>query len=354
MRNPLARRRRIDSDAAVLLGAGIGAALGAAAWHWNDRRYSLEGQVALIAGASRGLGLMLAEEFARQGCSVVICARNEEELERARAWLGGRGADVLAVPCDVSDREQVQRLMSLARARFGGIDILCNVAGIIQVGPVQSMTAADFEEAMKVMFWGTVYPTLEVLPDMMARKRGRIVNITSIGGKVSVPHLIPYNCAKFAAVAFSEGLNAEMRVHNVKVVTIVPGLMRTGSFLNAFFKGRQEREFNWFGMGATMPGISMNARRAARQIVDAARRGQSERILSKPAQVLAMLHGAFPGLTAELMAMANSLLLPAAEGGSMERARGTEVARTAVGRALTALGSRAARKLNQMPGAKAA
>ncbi|HWR52971.1 MAG TPA: SDR family oxidoreductase [Bryobacteraceae bacterium] len=354
MRNPLARRRRNDSDAALLLGAGLGAALGAAAWYWNDTRYSLKGQVALIAGASRGLGLELAEEFARQGCSVVICARNEEELGRARASLESRGARVFAIPCDVGDREQVQRLVSLARARFGSIDILCNVAGIIQVGPIESMTAADFEEAMKVMFWGTVYPTLEVLPAMMARQRGRIVNITSIGGKVSVPHLIPYNCAKFAAVAFSEGLNAEMRAHNVKVVTIVPGLMRTGSFLNAFFKGRQEREFNWFGMGATMPGISMNARRAARQIVAAARRGQSERVLSKPAQALALLHGVFPGLTAELMAMANSLLLPVAEGGSTGRVSGTEVSsRTAVGRALRVLGGRAARRLNQV-GPKAA
>jgi hypothetical protein len=124
--------------------------------------------------------------------------------------------------------------------------------------------------------------------------------------------------------------------------------MRTGSFLNAFFKGRQEREFNWFGMGATMPGVSMNARRAARQIVDAARRGQSERVLSKPAQALALLHGIFPGLTTELMGLANSLLLPSAEGGSSEKARGFEVrGRTVVGRAIAALGSRAAERLNQ-------
>lgn len=354
MRNPLARRRRTDSDAALLIGAGLGVALGAAAWYWNDRRYRLRGQVALIAGASRGLGLMLAEEFARQGCDIVICARNEEELERARASLVQRGARVLAVPCDVGDREQVQRLVHQARSRFGVIDILCNVAGVIQVGPIESMTAEDFEEAMKVMFWGTVYPTLEVLPDMISRGRGRIVNITSIGGKVSVPHLIPYNCAKFAAVAFSEGLHAEMRSHNVKVVTIVPGLMRTGSFLNAFFKGRQEREFNWFGLGATMPGVSMNAKRAARQIVAAARRGQSERILSKPAQAIALLHGMFPGFTSELMGAVNSLILPPAEGGTKERARGMDVAETAVGRALAALGRHAALRANQMAGPRAA
>lgn len=348
MMNPLARRRRKDSDGDLLLGAGLGAALGAAAWYLNDRRYSLKGQVALITGASRGLGLLLAEEFARQGCGVAICARDPEELGRARASLANRGARVLAAPCDVSDREQVQRLVGMTRSRFGQIDILCNVAGVIQVGPVQSMTAADFEEAMRVMFWGTVYPTLEVLPAMIEARHGRIVNITSIGGKVSIPHLIPYNCAKFAAVAFSEGLHAELSKYNVKVVTIVPGLMRTGFFLNAFFKGRQEREFNWFGMGATMPGISMNARRAARQIVSAARRGRREKVLSKPAQALALLHGTFPGLTAELMSLANSLLLPASEGGSSEKARGSDVkGRTAVGRALAALGSRAAARLNQ-------
>jgi NAD(P)-dependent dehydrogenase (short-subunit alcohol dehydrogenase family) len=350
-------RRRLKNELPVVIGAGVGAALGAAAWAWRDGRHTLAGQVALIAGGSRGLGFALAREFAREGCRVVICARDGEELDRAVADLTSAGAQAMAVQCDVTDRDQVRRLLSQARSRFGYVDILCNVAGTIQVGPVETMTVEDFESAMRVMFWGTLYPTLELLPDMIARRSGRIVNITSIGGRVSVPHLLPYNCAKFAAVALSEGLRAELRKYGVKVVTIVPGLMRTGSFLNAYFKGQQEREFAWFSLGASMPGMSMNARRAARQIVAATRRGQSTRVLSKPAQMLALFHGLFPGLTAELLGLANSLILPAADGGVRESARGMEVSertRSIVGRTLRLFGSVPARRLHQYPGPRAA
>src|SRR5690606_38187036 len=129
-------------------------------------------------------------------CRLVICARDEVELARARADLRTRGAEVLAVPCDVGDREQVQHLIAAAYERYGRVDILVNNAGVIQVAPLEDQTLGDFERAMATMYWGMVYPTLAVLPLMRARGQGRIVNITSIGGKVSVPHLLPYSSAK--------------------------------------------------------------------------------------------------------------------------------------------------------------
>ncbi len=354
MRNPFARKKE-NRGLPALVGAGVGMALGALVLSLRQRN-RLRGQVAVIMGASRGLGLLIAREFARSGCRVAICARDAEELERARQDLERRGAEVAAGACDVTDRGQVESFISFARSRFGRIDILCNVAGIIQVGPVESMTIEDFEQAMKVMFWGTLYPTLEVLPEMMERRSGRIVNITSIGGKVSIPHLLPYACAKFAAVALSEGLHAELRRFGIKVVTIVPGLMRTGSFLNAYFKGRQEKEMAWFALGATLPGVSMSARRAARQIVAAAASGRSMRVLSVPAKVLALFHGMFPGLTTELLGVANSML-PGAEGGSRENASGLEVSQRAgavVGRALRLVTAKPSRRLHQYPGPKVA
>src|SRR5205807_4694011 len=142
-------------------------------------------------------------------------------------------------------------------------------AGTISVGPIQTMTVEDFRDAMDVMFWGMVYTTLEALPHFQRNQHGRIVNITSIGGKISVPHLLPYSCAKFAAVAFSEGLRAELHGTGVQAITIAPGLMRTGSFLNAEFKGDDEREAAWFSLSASLPGPSMSATRAARQIISA-------------------------------------------------------------------------------------
>jgi short-subunit dehydrogenase len=230
------------------------------------------------------------------------------------------------------------------------VDILVNNAGQIQVGPMPTATVQDFEDALGVMFWGSLYPTLAVLPQMRARRSGRIVNITSIGGKVSIPHLLPYTCAKFAAVGLSEGLRAELGREGISVTTIVPGLMRTGSHLNAVFRGQQEQEFTWFSLGASLPLVSMDAERAAQQIVRATQRGEAERILSLPANLLERFHGLFPGTTSNLLHVVNRLL-PASNGtptaGSM---RGDEIQqgqRSGLLNALTRQGQRAAERFHQ-------
>jgi short-subunit dehydrogenase len=307
----------------------------------------LYGKTVLITGSSRGLGLALAEEFAHQGCNVVICARDQEELARARQQIERLGAEIVAVPCDVCKQKEVEHLVNVARDNFGRVDVLVNNAGIISVGPLLSQKLEDFEEAMNVMFWGTVYPTLAVLPQMIQDGTGSIVNITSIGGVVSVPHLVPYGCAKFATVGFSEGLHAEVKRFGVNVLTVVPGLMRTGSHLNAFFKGQQEYEYGWFALSGTNPLFSISAKRAARQVVDATRRRKAELIISWQAKLLAKVHGIAPGLTAEALALVNRML-PDAAGGTTEKKTGSE-SETAVTRSpLTALGQRAAKRYNEV------
>jgi short-subunit dehydrogenase len=209
------------------------------------------------------------------------------------------------------------------------------------------MRVDDFRNAIDTMFWGVVYPTLAVLPEMQDRRAGRIVTITSIGGKVSVPHLLPYSCAKFAAVGFSEGLRAELSGSGVHVTTIAPGLMRTGSYVNAWFKGDAEREAAWFSLGATLPGISMNAERAARQVVTATKRGESEAILSLPAKLLAAFHGLFPGWTADVLGLANRLMLPVGSSSRRVRGRDTEVLHEPLMKAFTYLGRRAQAHFHQ-------
>jgi NAD(P)-dependent dehydrogenase (short-subunit alcohol dehydrogenase family) len=345
-------RRRKPQGGLGALAVGFGLGMVAKEALQRTRQTDLQGQVTLVTGGSRGLGFLLAREFAREGCPVAICARDASELERARQDLEDDGADVLATVCAVSDRAQVERMVDEASRRFGRIDILVNNAGIIQVGPVQTMTHADYENAMAIMFWGVVHPTLAVLPQMLERRDGRIVNITSIGGKVSVPLLVPYSCAKFAAVGFSEGLRAELAKEGIAVTTIAPGLMRTGSHLNAFFKGEQERAFAWFAPSASLPGISMDAERAARQIVLATRRGEAERILSVPANVLAKFHGLFPGLTADIFGVVNRFL-PGPNGHGTAAARGMEIQErldSPVLSRVTGWGLSAAERFHQYPG----
>lgn len=337
---------------ALALG-GIGLALAAPGVLRRLRQEDLSGQVALVTGGSRGLGLLLARELARAGCRIAICARDERELERARESLEARGTEVLAAPCDVSRQAEVVRMVDAVLGRFGRVDVLVNNAGMIRVGPLEAMTLEDFEEALGVMFWGVLHPTLALLPQMLARRSGRIVNVTSIGGRVSVPHLLPYACAKFAAVGLSEGLRAELAPRGIRVTTIVPGLMRTGSYLNASFKGRQEAELTWFGLGASLPLISIDAERAARQIVAATKRGDPERVFPLPASLLARFHGLFPGVTADLLGIVSRILPSGTHETGAEPARGMDV-QERVGSALldslTRWGREAARRFHQYPG----
>jgi NAD(P)-dependent dehydrogenase (short-subunit alcohol dehydrogenase family) len=328
-----------------LIGAGIAAGV-VIGTRKRKCATGLAGRVVLITGGSRGLGLAMAREFSAAGCRILVCARDSGELSALRddPELAG---NISTFQCDVSSKEQVDRMIDEAMAQFGRIDILVNNAGQIQVGPVKSMTEADFEAAMNVMFWGVVHSTLAVLPHMLARREGSIVTITSIGGKVAVPHLLPYACAKFAAVAFSEGLRSELWGDGVKVTTIVPGLMRTGSFRKAWFKGNAEQEAVWFSLAATLPGISIDATRAARQVVAATRRGQSEKILSLPANLLALCHGLFPGMTTDMLGCINRWLLP--KGTGSRNVQGSEIneLNTKPMQALTALGRRAEAEFNQ-------
>ncbi len=317
----------------------------------------LNGRVALVTGASRGLGFLIARELAREGCRVAICARDTAELERARVGLEAEGATVLAAPCDVADREQVGALVARVVAELGGLDVLVPNAGIIQTGPVETMRVEDFEDAMGSMFWGVVHPTLAALPHLK-ESGGRVVTITSIAGKVPAPHLLPYDCAKHAAVAFSEGLAAEVRSSGVRVTTVVPGLMRTGSPLNAYFKGQAEREYSWFTLSDSIPGLSMDAERAARRIVAAMRHGKAELTLTLPAKVATRVHGLMPGTTTRVLSVVDRLLpgpggTPGTGPDGTRARRGADVDRDIRSRAfrgLTRLTRRSARRFNELPG----
>jgi NAD(P)-dependent dehydrogenase (short-subunit alcohol dehydrogenase family) len=288
------------------------------------RTADLKGQVVLITGGSRGLGLVLARQYAKEGCRLAICARDEQELERARDDLERLGAEVLVRNCDVTDRERVEDLVEEIVARFGALDVVVNNAGIIQVGPFESMTPGDFERAMAVNFWGPLHVTWAVLPHMKERGRGQIVNITSIGGEIAVPHLLPYDCAKAAFLNLSEGLQAELSRDGIQVTTIVPGLMRTGSPVNALFKGDASREFDWFSIGDATALTSTSAERAARRIVMGTKRREGRIMLTWQAKLLHLAHALVPNLFLRGLGVINRLL-PRAGGLRFESQKGRDL-----------------------------
>jgi NAD(P)-dependent dehydrogenase (short-subunit alcohol dehydrogenase family) len=339
---------------AGVMAAGAALALGQVAREAmaRSREADLRGSVALVTGGSRGLGLAISRELARQGCRLAICARDEAELAEARRDLEARGAEVLTVPCDVADQDHVSAMVEVVTRRYGRIDVLVNNAGIMVVAPFETLTHADFERVMAIDFWGMVNPTLAVLPGMRARGAGRIVNITSIGGKVAVPHMLPYTSAKFATVGFSTGLRAEVADAGIVVTTVVPGLMRTGSYLHAEFGGDQEAEYRWFALDSSAPyPVATSAERAARMIVRAARRGQAECMFPISAVIVARLSGLLPGATANALALVDRLM-PEPPRHLTRRAPGAAVERgidEPVFHAATTLGRAAAEEYHQTP-----
>ncbi len=276
-----------------------------------------QGKSVLITGGSRGLGLLLARRFATAGARLTIVAREPAELDLARRELTAlAGARVLALPADVGSQSDMEWVVERAAERFGRLDVVVNNAGIIQVGPLEHMTVEDFENAMAVHFWGPLYTTLAALPHLRQQGGGRIVNIASIGGKIAVPHLVPYSASKFALVGLSNGLQAELAKEGIRVTTVCPGLMRTGSHVNARFKGRQREEFAWFALSDSLPLSSMAGERAARRIVKACRYGEPHLILTPQARAATLAAALLPNLTARALQLVNRLLPSPADGGS--------------------------------------
>lgn len=307
----------------------------------------LRDKIAVITG-SRGLGLAIARELGRRGARIALCARDDQELHRACELLEREQIEAAAFRADVSDASAIAPLVSQVLHRFGGIDILVNNAGEIGVGPWESFTRSDFERAMNLMFWGAVNLTFEVLPTMRRQRSGHIVNITSIGGRVSIPHLLPYSCAKFALVGFSTGLSAELRSQNVHVLTAVPGLMRTGSHLHAQFKGKAEAEFAWFGVLGNLPGFSVAADYAARAVVNAIEKRRYVCTISLPAKILIACEALLPETTRSVLTGVNRLLLPGTDGSKTTyEGSALEPRLGKMFQALTVLGRRAAADLNQ-------
>jgi NAD(P)-dependent dehydrogenase (short-subunit alcohol dehydrogenase family) len=272
------------------------------------RRYDFHGASVLITGGSRGLGLELARQLAGEGARLNLIARDRTELERARRELAGQGADVLIFLCDLRREEDIERTVAAVQGVRGRIDVLINNAGIIQVGPEENQQLEDYRQAMAIHAWAPLLLMRGVIPIMKRQGGGRIVNISSIGGLVAVPHLLPYCMSKFALTGLSDGMRNELARDNILVTTVAPGLMRTGSHVRAFFKGAHAREFAWFSLSGANPLLSTTPEKTARRIIGASRYGKPRLIVTLPAMLLHGLNANFPDVTAMALSLANRLL----------------------------------------------
>lgn len=265
-------------------------------------------KVVVITGGSKGLGLILARQLLEQGARVAICARDAVELEEALEDLNQIGGEVRGYTCDVGKKNQVEDFFSQLVGDFGSLDIVINNAGILQVGPMESFSHEDYERAMDVMYWGIVNSTMAALPYFKEKKSGQFVNITSVGGQVSIPHMLPYSGAKFAAVGFSRGMTAELRKDNIFVTTILPWLMRTGSYVNGVFQKDNKQEFKLFAFGSTAPLLTLNAEKAAKRILKATRERKAEKAIGLQARLAIEVDHFLPNLTSSVLGIVSRIL----------------------------------------------
>jgi short-subunit dehydrogenase len=314
----------------------------------SARQYDIRNRAIFINGGSRGLGLELARVAGMRGARVAISARDVAELERARTELATSGITAYTIAADMRQRSEAERALGTAQDKFGAIDVLVNNLGTISVGPLDEFTEEDYKDALDTHFWAPFYAIETLKPAMRARREGRIVNIASIGGRVSVPHLLPYSASKFALVGYSEGLRAELLRDGVYVTTVIPGLMRTGSPEKAWFKGRNRLEYAWFSIADSLPFISTDVSEAAQVIVDAMQRGDAELTISLPARVLGFLHGVLPGPFSDLMGLVARVLPPPGGIGRNAR-RGTDSHSLISPSPLTATTQLRARTENETP-----
>jgi NAD(P)-dependent dehydrogenase (short-subunit alcohol dehydrogenase family) len=317
------------------------------------RWFDYAGKVVLVTGGSRGLGLVLARNLVDAGARVAILARTADDIASAVDELWARaaelqsGAEVRGLVANVQNQAEVEAAVAEIIRTWGGIDVLINAAGIMQVGPLDTMQMADFREAMETNCWGALHTVLAVLPTMRKARWGRIVNVASIGGKRAVPHMLPYDTSKFALVGLSNGLRAELRKAGILVTTACPSLMRTGSPRNALFKGQHRKEYAWFSIGGSLPLVSMSAERAAAQILQACQHGEGEVYISNPLSPVTLASQYLPGWTTELQGLVN-FWLPEPGGIGNEARRGYESTSWISPSLLTTLGDQAAERNNEM------
>jgi 3-oxoacyl-[acyl-carrier protein] reductase len=188
----------------------------------------LKGKVALVAASSRGLGRAVAEELGAEGASLILCARNEQALaEAAEAIIRQTGADVLTVTADVAVADDVNRIVTSGIERFGQIDILVTNAGGPPAGTFESITAEQWEDAVRLTLLSVIGLTRQVLPGMKARGWGRILNITSIAVKQPVENLLLSNSLRAGVTGFARTLANEVATAGITVNNILPGYTRT-------------------------------------------------------------------------------------------------------------------------------
>lgn len=255
---------------------------------------------AIITGASQGIGKATALLFSQKGFNLTLVAREAAHLDAVAQELQSLGRTApLTVACDVKDPSQVQTMVEKAREHYGYIDVLINNAGIFASGPVEQFSLSDWHQVIDTNLWGYIHTINALLPHFLERKTGTIINISSIGGKVPTPYLVPYCTSKFAVTGLTEALQAELKPKGIHVGGIYPNLIRSSFLERAVFRGKDEQDLQI--RREQLDNIVNNPvvekpEDVANAIWDAVKKQKSEVVVGS-ANLSQAIYRLFPGLT---------------------------------------------------------
>lgn len=196
---------------------------------------------ALITGASEGIGKAIALLLAQKGYDLVLAARREEPLAAVAATVRSLGRQAIAIPTDVRDPAQVDVLVQKALEAYPTIDVLVNNAGIYVSGAAEEFSLDDWRQAMDTNVWGCIHLIHALLPHLLQQGQGTIVNVSSIGGKIPMPYLVPYCTTKYAITGMTESLHSELAPKGIHVFGVYPNLIKTRFVERAIFRGKDEQ-----------------------------------------------------------------------------------------------------------------
>ena len=240
-------------------------------------------KVVLITGASSGIGKQTAIEFAKLGSNIILVARRKNKLEQVENELKQFNVNTLVCACDVSKKDQVEKMSKIVLEKFNSIDILVNNAGFAIYGSVYDLSVNDIESQMETNYFGMVYCTKNFLPLMLENKSGHIVNVASVAASFGLPGIASYCASKFAMLGFSEGLKHELNGTGVGITVVSPIMVKTDFFDHPSFEK----------MPKYSP-TSLSAKTVAKAIVKASSSSRLEIITPSIVRVVVWLKHTFP------------------------------------------------------------
>jgi len=265
--------------------AGIGGLAGYFAFKRKKRQFTYQGKVVLVTGGARGLGYIMARQLVEEGAKVIICARDADQLDKAYVLLRNHGEVTYPYVCDITEKENIVQLAYFIKKRFGRLDVLINNTGTITINPIEQLPLNNYKKFIESHLWGPMQLVRVLIPLLSKSREAKIVNIFSVGGKISLAKSQPYDVNEIVHAVFYDNISRVITGKNIKLTAIYPEFKDQDLPVNLKLKGHSEQELAWSKFNESRPLISLYAENVGKQILKTAQIGKKTLTLPFPREL---------------------------------------------------------------------